>query len=212
MPTATLKVLLNFVSRMSDDAAIPFATNISDRFYLVTSLGTPPLSQADLILSITELITAKANQPNTGKLGTAVKDQKRAALDANLRILAAFVQDKCGNDLAVLLSTGFEAASQNRASYPLSTPRITATVPGAERQALVSMTTESVSKGCNVSVAEVTEDGAIGVFSTPVYQRSSRKIPVNDLIPGKLYAVRGRLLGGSTEQSNWSEVAFYRAV
>jgi hypothetical protein len=74
--------------------------------------------------AVDDLSAALATQAHGGAAATAEKNNKRAALVALLRKLKHYVEDNCGNDLAVLLSSGFQAASTTRNRSPLANPSI----------------------------------------------------------------------------------------
>ena len=44
------------------------------------------------------------------------------------------------------------------------------------------------------------------------YESSSANIPVGDLIPGRLYAMQGRAVGGLTGFPDWSDMVTHRAA
>ncbi len=149
---------------------------------------------------------------SSGKAATAEKDKQRAALLVLVKKLAAYVQEASANDLAVLLSSGFEAVSLNRASYPLSKPTILRIVTGMTGESLLTLSTEKISRGCEIRMAEIGDDGAPGEFRILPFSTSSRNISVLSLIPGKMYAYQGRTVGGSTTYSDWSDVVVQRAA
>lgn len=57
---------------------------------------------------------------DAGPSATAAKNDTLAALVTQLRALAAYVDANHGNNLGVLLSSGFKAASTSHARSPLS--------------------------------------------------------------------------------------------
>jgi hypothetical protein len=71
-----------------------------------------------------ELNAALAAQVHGGTAATAEKKNKQEALISILRKLKHYVEDNCGNDPAVLLSSGFQAASTSRDRSPLAIPSI----------------------------------------------------------------------------------------
>ncbi len=206
-----LRVLLSF-ARFPDDNLITFANEILKLLYKAVGYPAIPMTAVDLLAIITRFTDAKALQSSGGTAATAEKDKQRAALVVALKSLAAFVQEHCNNDMAKLLSTGFHAVSQNRARYPLSKPMILRIVPGMTGEALVTTSTEKISRGCELRVAEVGDDGAPGEFRTLPFSTSSRNILVRDLEPGKLYAYQVRTVGGSTTYSDWSDLVVKRAA
>ena len=64
-----------------------------------------------------DLNAALAAQAHGGTAATAEKNNKQEALIAILRKLKHYVEDNCENDLAVLLSSGFQAAAVNSQSF-----------------------------------------------------------------------------------------------
>ncbi|MES2920579.1 MAG: hypothetical protein V4819_03480 [Verrucomicrobiota bacterium] len=75
----------------------------------------------------------------------------------------------------------------------------------------MTLTTDPNKRGCEVEVANVGPDGAPGDFRPMVFS-SSRNIIIIDLIPGKRYVYRGRMLRGSTTHSDWSDPITQRAA
>jgi hypothetical protein len=71
-----------------------------------------------------ELNAALAAQIHGGTAATAEKKNKQEALISILRKLKHYVEDNCGNDPDVLLSSGFQAASTTRDRSPLANPSI----------------------------------------------------------------------------------------
>lgn len=208
--TPILRVLLSFGSSPDNDL-ITFGRKILSLLYAAgfTDIPVPP---EDLQAAIESFALAKADQSSGGTAATAEKDKQRAALLVLLKKLAAYVQEASNNDLAMLLSSGFGAVSLNRAQYPLSKPAILRITTGMTGEALVTISTEKISRGCEVRVAEIGEDGAPGEFVILPFSTSSRNISVTARVPGKLYAYQGRTMGGSTTYSDWSDVVVQRAA
>ena len=211
MKPTSIRASLAF-SNMTDNTLITFARNIHTLLYAVPAFSGAPVTAPVLLAAIDDFAAAKAAQASGGKAATAEKNNKRDDLTAPLRKLANFVQETSDNDLAVLLTSGFDAMSTNRTRYSLSKPAILRIVAGMTGEALVTLTTESISRGCQVRVAEIGPDGAPGEFREPVFSTSSRNISVLELIPGKLFAFQGRTMGGTTTYSDWSDLTVQRAA
>src|SRR5438093_13538350 len=94
------------IEGMTDNAAFP----------------NPPVTMAALLAALTAFTQAIAAAVQGGTAATALKNDKRATVVDLLRQLAGYVQQTCNNDLATLLSSGFEAVSTNRAQNPLDNP------------------------------------------------------------------------------------------
>src|SRR5216684_3553367 len=58
-----------------------------------------------------------------GQADTAAKNNSRQDLLTKLRQVAGYVQINCNNDLALLLTSGFQAQSTSRASVQLDQPQ-----------------------------------------------------------------------------------------
>ncbi|MES2474894.1 MAG: hypothetical protein V4640_03870 [Verrucomicrobiota bacterium] len=212
MKPPILRASLGFTN-LPDNSNITFARNVHGLLYaLGIAFPDLPVSGPVLLESITSFASSKAAQSSGGKAATAEKNNRRNELNAQLKKLALYVQEACNNNLALLLSTGFEAVSTNRASYPLAKPSILRIVPGMTGESRVTLSTERNSRGTEVRVAEVNEDGTLGPFRPILYSTSSRNIGITDLIPGKLYAYQGRNVGGSTTYSDWSDLLVHRAA
>jgi hypothetical protein len=82
----------------------------------------PPVDLKAVQAAVDELNTATAAQVQGGTAATAFKNTKREAVNTLLRKLAHYVHDNCGNDPAVLLSSGFQLATGSRTGYPLAKP------------------------------------------------------------------------------------------
>ncbi|MES2661092.1 MAG: hypothetical protein V4689_20890 [Verrucomicrobiota bacterium] len=207
-----IRVSLAFAGS-ADNTLITFARNVLALLYpQATKFPDIPVPSPVMTAGIEAFANAKAAQPSGGKAATADKKAKREELLVLMRKVAIYVQQASDNDLALLLSTGFEATSNNRAQTPLAKPAVTRIVAGMTGQALVTLTADSNARGYEVRVAEVAEDGTPGAFRLPVFATGSRNISVPDLTPGKLYAYQGRALGGSTTYSDWSDQLVQRAA
>jgi hypothetical protein len=210
--TPIIRVSLTFASRATDNALITFARTVLADLYAAPGFTNIPVSAAVLEAAIDAFAIAKAAQINGGKAATAEKNIRREELCTLLRELAFYVQVTSNNNLAMLLSTGFDSVSNNRARSPLTKPTILRINPGMTGQARVTLSTERTSRGSEVIVAEVGEDGAPGPFRPPVFSTSSRNIVIPNLLPGKLYAFQARNMGGTTSNSDWSDQVVQRAA
>ena len=197
---------------MPDDTLITFSRSVHTQLYGAGGFTNIPVTAAILEAAINAFADAKAAQVNGGKAATAEKNNRRETLVVLLKQLAFYVQVASNNDLAMLLSTGFQAVSNNRARVPLAKPSVLRVVTGMTGEALVTLSTEPASRGCEVRVAEVDVSGAPGPFRPVIASTSSRNVPVLELVPGKLYAYQGRSFGGATTFSDWSDVLVQRAA
>ncbi len=212
MKTPIIRVLLAFGNGMPDDTLITFARSVHTLLYGAAGFTNIPVTAVILEAAIDAFATAKAAQASGGKAATAEKNNRRSELVALLKQLAFYVQVASNNDLAMLLSSGFEAVSTNRAQVPLAKPSVLRVVTGMSGEALVTLSAEKASRGSEVRVAEVDASGTPGPYRPVVSRTSSRNIPITELVPGQLYAYQGRNFGGATTYSDWSDVIIQRAA
>jgi hypothetical protein len=165
---------------------------------------TPPVTQAALLTGITNFTTALAAAETGGPTDTAEKNNMRETLIGLLRQLATYVQENHGNNLATLLSSGFEAASTNSTSVPLETPSIKDIINGNSRQLILRVEAVENARGYHVRYALIGANGLPGPYIGPVYFKSTRRMVIEDLTPGGTYVFEVCALGGSTGQSGWS--------
>jgi hypothetical protein len=150
-----------------------------------------------------ELNAALAAQVHGGTAATAEKKNKQEALISILRKLKHYVEDNCGNDSAVLLSSGFQAASTTRDRSPLANPSILSVDLGNSAELLLKVSPIARAKCYEVRMA------AMGAGNVPApWQNAglftSSRITVADLVPGSTYAFQVRAIGanGNTDWSN----------
>lgn len=195
-----------------DNTLITFSRNVHSLLYAMGEFTDVPVTAPELLTAIDSFAAGKAAQPSGGKAATAAKNNQRDSLLVLMKELALYVQVASANDPALLLSSGFETVSLNRTRYPLSKPVILRVVAGMSGESLVTISTESISRGCEIRVAPIGPDGAPGVFRPAVFSTTSRNVPIGNLTPGNLFAFQGRTMGGSTTYSDWSDLIVQRAA
>ena len=147
MKTPIIRVSLAFGNLMPDDTLITFSRSVHTLLYGAAGFTNIPVTATVLEAAIEAFATAKAAQSSGGKAATAEKNNKRADLVKLLKELAFYVQVTSDNNLAMLLSTGFEAVSTNRARVPLAKPAVLRVVTGMSGEALVTLTADKASRG-----------------------------------------------------------------
>ncbi len=211
MKTTKYRVSLSY-GQLPDDNMIAFAWGVHTHLYAEPAYTTVPIPAEELAAGINAFSTAKVAQSNGGKAATAEKNNRRADLSSLLQKLAYYVQVACDNDLPLLLNSGFQPNSTNRSQTQLPKPALVRIVTRMSGQALVTITPDRNAHGNEIIVAEMDESGAPGPFRPAVTRTSSRNIPIDALVPGKLYAFQGRAIGGVTGFSDWSDVVVQRAA
>ena len=125
-----------------------------------------------------------------------------------LRQLTSYVHINCGNDLALLLSSGFQAMSMNRAQTALDQPQGLIIKNGVSGQLVAR-----VKPVRNTRSYEGRIKGPTGDWISPhIFTGDSRRIAFTGLTPGVIYTVQVRALGGATGQSDWSDPSSHMAT
>lgn len=199
-----LRVLLGFASA-ADHSLEERATAVKMKLYGNAAFPAPPVLEADFETALTAFEEACAAAALGGPADTADKNNKREILIGLLRQLAGYVQSKSENDLATLLSSGFEAVSTNHTSTPLSAPTIKELINGMSGQLVVRVTPVANTKCYEVRHALIGPDGAPGPWLASRLFTNSRNMAVNGLTPGGNYQFQVRAVGGSTGYSDWSD-------
>jgi len=140
---------------------------------------------------------------------TAAKNTAREALLDALHKTAMYVQSLARHDLAMLLSSGFEAASTNRAQSPLPKPAIQAVVNEISGQLLVRG--ESLLNAHSYQ-AQTMVAGNGNTWADAGDFTGARRMIIQPVTPGTTYTVRYRGVGGSTGHSEWSDPVSHMAT
>ena len=164
----------------------------------------PPVEIAAVQSAVAQLTHAIAAQAQGGPAATADKNNKRHALIAQLRKLALYVQGNCGNDLAVLLSSGYSAQSTSKAQLPLTKPTIVSVENGNSTQLVVKVDRIVQARCYELQAAALGTGGTPGPWQIRGLFTKSRSMPVNGLTPGTTYTIQVRAVG-STGCSDWSD-------
>jgi hypothetical protein len=157
---------------------------------------TPPVTLANLQTARNDFTAKIAAAKAGGPADTAAKNNSRQELLGMLRQLVSYVQINCNNDMALLLGSGFQAMSTNRAQSPLDQPQGLVIKNGASGQLVAS-----VSPVKNTSMYEGRAKAPTGDWLPSVFTGDSQHITFDALTPGTNYFVQVRALGGSTGQS-----------
>jgi hypothetical protein len=168
------------------------------------SFSSPPVDLKTVQAAVDDLNAALAAQPHGGTAATAEKKNKQEALIGLLRRLRHYVEDHCGNDLSVLLSSGFQAAVTTRVRSPLANPSILNVDFGNSTELVLRVTPIAHAKCYEVRSAAVCEGNTPGPWQTAGLFTNSRSMTINGLTPGTTYMFQVRAVGGSTRYSDWS--------
>ena len=192
------RVSLSFTG-LSDADLDEFAGNIVVSLTSNTAFPTPLVSLAALGAAQSAFHDAVLAAAQGGTQLTAIKNEKRTALEDLLRQEASYVQAIASHNLSMLLSSGFEANSTNRAQSALDAPIILGLDNGQTTQLILRM--QPVANARSYEVQTKNGGGWVpaGVFA------QTRGIVLPGLTPGQNYSVQARAVGGSTGYSDWSD-------
>jgi len=206
-----LRVLVGF-AKGSDSGLLEVATAVHLKIYGNPLYPDPPVTAAALKTAIDDFSAAIAAANLGGPEATADKNHKREILIGLLRQLAGYVQGLHNNNLADLLSSGFDAVSTNNSPSPLIAPSIKAILNGMSTQLILRLTAVPNAKCYEVRYALISPGGAPGPYQTGGLHTNSRNIAINDLTPGGNYQFQVRAVGGSTGYSDWSDPVSHRCL
>ncbi len=205
MAVINYRVALGFVN-LSGPLLNEFGANIVVCFTNNSALPNPPVPLGELNTARTEFHDALVAASGGGKVLTAIKNQKEAILVGLLRREATYVQGLAGQDLPVLLSSGFAANSTNRTRVPLATPAITGLENGAATQLILRLLGVANARSYEVQVKNGGDWVPAGIFT------KTRGIVLPGLTPGQVYSVQARAVGGSTGYSDWSNPVSHMVI
>jgi multidrug efflux pump subunit AcrA (membrane-fusion protein) len=194
----------------SDGDLDEFTTNIVTNLTGNASFPAPPVKLADLSKLQTGFETALAAAAQGGTQLTAAKNAAREALEDALRIEATYVQSIASHDLPMLLSSGFQANSTNRAQTPLDIPAIAGITNDITTKLTVRL--QPVGNARAYQVRAGTGNNGNTVWLPTVDSTQARRVMLPNLAPGTTYTVQVRAGGGVTGYSDWSDPVSHMAT
>jgi hypothetical protein len=187
-------------AELPDDSLDDFAGGVIAGVTANLAFPAPPVAVAQLATLKTALEHARIAQSQGGPTATAAKNNAREALVDALRKDANYVENESDNDLAVLLSSGYQAASTNRAQAPLEKVQIIEVDHSQSGQLKLRIKPVANAKGFDGRIKSGTDD-----YGPPQSFASSRAIVFPNLTPGTTYTMQARAVGGSTGLGDWSD-------
>jgi hypothetical protein len=203
------RVALSF-ARLPDSDLDEFTSNVITCLTSNAGFPTPTVKPADLTKlqsTFTDAIVAAAQG---GKQATAAKNEARESLLDAMRKNAAYVQGIASHDLPLLLSSGYEATSTNRAQGQLDIPTIVGINNDATTQLTVRM--QPVDNARSYQVRASTGNNGSTVSLPTVDSTQARRVILPNLTPGATYTVQARAVGGTTGYSDWSDPVSHMAT
>jgi hypothetical protein len=201
-----VRVSLSY-TRLNDSAFSAFGANVVAKMTDNDAFTTPVVPLPDITAAVTLFNTRIADAQQGGSVAAQLKKQAREALDSVLRQQAAYVQSIAGEDLAVLLSSGYEATSSNRTRVQLDQPVIDRISNPVSTVIALRVQPVPTAKSYEVRVSHGTEAAhSAGIFT------KSRPLMVTNLTPGVVYTFQVRAIGGISGYSDWSDPVSHMAM
>jgi hypothetical protein len=203
---AIQRVLLNF-AKLGDAPLGEFSHGIVVGMTGNAAFPNPPVTPAAVAAALLIFQQAVSDASQGGMQATAAKNAARLVLIGLLRELANYVQGAAKNVLATLLSSGFRAAGSKSGQTQLETPLILCILNKNSTQLVLRLRGVRTAKSYQVRFCVtpgVWQDG--GTFT------QSRRLVVRNLIPGTMYTVQARAVGGSSGYSDWSDPVSHMAM
>jgi hypothetical protein len=197
--TLNLRVSLDFAS-YSDADLDEFAHNVANSLTGNASFPTPPVTSANLKTLVTEFHDAVQAALLGGLQLTAAKNAARETLLDALRKEATYVQGIANHSLDVMLTSGFYANSTNRAQAPLDTPIVIDVQNLATTKLLLRLKPVINARSY---ITQINTNGN-GTWQDAGVYTQARRIVLSNLVPGTIYSLRAKAIGGSTGSSEWS--------
>lgn len=204
--TTNIRVSLAF-AKLSDADLAAFAQNNIDSLTGNASYPNPAVSVPDLTAGLKKFTDALAAAAQGGLQLTAEKNVAREDLLALLRTEANYVQLTVGDNLPMLLSSGFYNVSTSRTKMPLPKPDIAGIDNENSTELVVRLTPVT-----NARAYEVQQRTGTGNWQPAGIYTQARRIVLDHLAPGTTYSVQARAIGGTTGYSDWSDPVSHMAM
>jgi hypothetical protein len=168
---ANVKIITGF-ARLRDDELDNRVQKIITSMTGNVNFATPAPPLSTVATALAEYQEALSQSKDGSKEKTAIKNQKRDALEKILNSLSLYVQANCQDNLAILLSSGYEARRPNTPIGILAKPQ-----------------NFKVENGPNPGSLRLSVDKVIGADS---YLFEYTTVPVNDATNWKVKAGTAR--------------------
>jgi Fibronectin type III domain len=201
------RVNLGFAGH-SDSGLDEFTSSVIASMTDNASFPTPPVALDDLGALQLAFQNALAAAAQGGTALTAAKNAARKALLTALRTNATYVQGIAAQDPAMMLTSGYNVNSTNRASSPLDVPSIVSIANETTTRLTVRL--QPVNNAAAYQVRTSANGGT--AWQPTLDSTQARRIVLSDLTPGTVYTVQSRAVGGSTGYSDWSDPVSHMAM
>ena len=174
---------------------------------VVTAAQSATVAQLDLTTLRENFDAAVQASADGGMTLTAAKNDARQALISALDTLAFYVQSVARFDMTLLLSSGFQPVSSNRAQVELQTPGIEVLENAGRGVLLMRVSPIPNARGYQVQIKTGSETWKdLGIFP------QARRIELTELTAGAVYTTQVRAVGGLKLYSQWSDPSSHMAM
>ena len=175
--------------------------------------SNPPVALDAFKAAIDAYVSSISSATDGSRKAMVERDKLKEEVAGIMRQLGHWVEANCRQDLGILRSSGFQAASISRASQgPLPQPVILKTQNGAvSGQIVLQVTPLPRARSYELRYATNGADGKPGPWTIVPPYASSRNISINGLTPGASYLFQVRAFG-KAGLTDWSDAASRIAV
>jgi hypothetical protein len=188
-------------NRLPDTEFSKFLGGTSKGFKNNTQLPNPPVPPELLDQMKGVLDQCLIDASGGGTLATAKKNAQRAVCSDALDKNASYVDINSNDDLTILLSSGYQPVSTNRAPSILDAPQILSVDNTQTGKLKPRVKADANSRSFLGRIKEANG----GEFGPVVSFKSTRAIIFDGLKAGVQYVFELCAVGGSTGQSDWSD-------
>jgi len=199
MKLKTMHGILRNFYEYPGNQLVPFGVNVGTNLDPLKFLNLP-VDPKDILLQANDLNAKQAAMVTGGPVEKAARDKAFQLLASSLDLDANIVEVVAGDDLELLLSTGYLPVSTNRASSPLDPAAIAGLFNNGTGSVVLRLQPVANAKSYQVQLS--TDTGK--TWTEAGIYTQARRVVLNGLTPGVTYYVRVRAIGGSTGASDWS--------
>lgn len=207
-----LRVSLGFANG-PDHTVEETATAVSANLFGNAAFPSPPVTKTALDAANATLASALAAAQQGGPADTAAKNDKRQILIGLLRQLAGYVQANHHDDLAILLSSGFDAVSSNHTTpSTIAKPTIKDIRNGGTGELILRANAIANIRIWKVRYYAIGAGGVPGPVQDGGLHSDSRRILIPGLTPGTVYSFQIQAIGGKNTESDWSDAVSHMST
>jgi hypothetical protein len=183
-----IRVSRDFTKAPANDVA-NLVDDVVDGFDGNAAFPDPPVTGPELTILNTTLRLAITASDAGGPMDTALKKTAVLAAVAALRKDANYVENESNNDVATLLSSGFDIVNTNRAQSQLDQPVINSVTNAGSGQLLVRMNSIVNARSYQFQIAT----SATGPWTEAGIYTQARRNVLTGFTPGTIFlCARGR--------------------